>query len=70
MKGSYDIVVTSSNIEYNISIKHGISVIRGMSGTGKTYLYKLLSAMKRGSKTVSCNLADKIELLDYSTDWG
>ena len=70
MKGSYNIVVTSSSIEYNINIKHSISVIRGMSGTGKTYLYKLLSAMKRGSKTVRCNLADKIELLEYNTDWG
>lgn len=70
MKGSYNIVVTSSSIEYNINIKHSISVIRGMSGIGKTYLYKLLVAMKRGSKTVRCNLADKIELLEYNTDWG
>ena len=70
MKGSYNIVVSSSNIEYDINIKHSISVIRGMSGIGKTYLYKLLVAMKRGAKTVKCNLADKIVLLDYDTDWG
>lgn len=70
MVGSYNIEVVSSNIKYNINIKYSISIIKGFSGLGKSYFYKLLLAMQHGTSTVKCNMADKIIVLTHETSWG
>ena len=70
MKAIHNIIVFGDCTKYSLFIRHKVSVLRGTSGTGKTYLCKLLTAVKSGVKTISCNLVDKIILLNYNTDWG
>ena len=46
MKGSYEITVSNAKIHYNFTIRRNITIIKGDSATGKTYLYQMLEDLR------------------------
>lgn len=76
MKGRHHIIVESSSIKYEFTIKRNITVIQGDSATGKTTLIELLSEYSRGNNRgirvqsdVPCEVySDRDDRWEYSLE--
>lgn len=55
MNGEVHIELSTAKIKYNLKFDRNISIIRGHSGTGKSYLCNLLSQALAGDETVTLN---------------
>ena len=68
MKGAYNLIIGNSRVIYDLNIKHGINIIKGDSGTGKTTLYNIAVDLVSGLGGTKCNFKDKIEVLTRISD--
>lgn len=68
MKGAYNLIIGNSRVIYDLNIKHGINIIKGDSGTGKTTLYNIAVDLVSGLGGIKCNFKDKIEVLTRISD--
>lgn len=55
MTGSFSFSVSNKDIEFRISIRRNVTVIRGEGGTGKTLLCKMIDASKKKGSGVHLN---------------
>ena len=55
MNGEVHIELSTAKIKYNLKFDRNISIIRGYSGTGKSYLCNLVSLALAGDETVTLN---------------
>lgn len=69
MRGAYKLIINNSKIKYELDIRHGINIIKGNSGTGKTTLYTLALKVEDGVGGYKSNYKDKIRVLTRRSDW-
>lgn len=70
MKGRYHLIIGNKRLTYDLYLERSITIIKGMSATGKSTLVSLFEQVFQKKRTgLHCNLKDKLMLLEGSTDW-
>ena len=69
MKGEYLLTISNSILTYKLRLKHGINIIKGDSGTGKTTLYRMAMEVEDKTAGYKSNFADKVVVLIRRMPW-
>ena len=68
MRGKYWLKVSNNRVSYSLKLNRCISIIKGDSGTGKTYLLHLLKDYIKNGKKSGVHLSSNIQNIDVLDD--